>query len=170
METIFFTKNSLKTKFIFKLQQLMNELVKIHINTFRISSNENINLFLKELDNCKKVIRDDQNFIKYHFPDFLNEYQRSEKYQDFIILFDVYKKELKNLKTPNISCDDEDLKNFYKIFDDKSIRLPKNIYTQLRDSIKNKFYADLETVYLSSSEMKKYPTLRKYIDNLLSRK
>jgi hypothetical protein len=140
-------KNTLKAKFIYPLA----ELLSVHREHYYFGQKPMA--FYANIVLAQQLGRQMQKEIQKYYPNFEEEWEDSGAFQELLYLQDKYRSEIKEYKN-NVkgkksldTLDENSLKEFYDIFNDKSIRLNKDDYLKLKDAVKNKFIADLEALY-----------------------
>lgn len=165
----YYKKSSLATKYILPLDEDISHIKKLWYNFYSIYPDYPRDKFYDILLKSKERIRYDQKLIKNTTPAFYDEYIESESYQDLILLLDLYKKEIRDYLKFQINpiveqTPTDNLKEFYKLFDDKTLRLSKEVYLQIKEAIKNNFIADLESYYYKYELPQ---VVKKFIEKLL---
>jgi len=122
-ENQWINKKSLRTRFI-------DPVVRLYMSEVHISD------YYQKLLDVKALLLKNQKIIIRKYPEFLDEYQTSAIFDQVVFDLKFNKKELKKLVLKK-SDSGNMLKKFYQFFDDKSLKLKKDVYLELKDVVQN---------------------------------
>jgi hypothetical protein len=97
--------------------------------------------FWLNLLNVKKQLLINEKIIKKYYPDYLEEFRDSNMYQQIADTLDYHKDDIKNYKLKQtlitnaknaLNKENTSLNTFYRFFDDKSFKLEKDVYFEIR--------------------------------------
>ena len=158
-----YAKKTLKSKFIYPIAELLSEY-REHDYPFK----KPVQFYVK-INEAKILVKKLQaEIIKYH-SSFIDEFEDSGAFQELLYLQKKYKKDIGDYLNSQMKSNEkqtpDSLKQFYKLFDDKTLKLDKALYIEVRDAIKNNLMADLES-YLHHRELPQ--VIKTFIENLVN--